>query len=104
MGGGFGLYAVRRHHKRLGINLSFCMMHPVLSPRFGTRCGTNLSGSAETALRPLYRRSRKVPFRSAVSRPAASRVEDVLLVIMPIARPMSEWPTGTTIGHRDLEL
>ncbi|QKC98810.1 hypothetical protein EB231_32420 [Mesorhizobium sp. NZP2298] len=33
-----------------------------------------------------------------------ARVEDVLVVVMGIARPMSEWPTGTTVDRIGPEL
>ncbi|XIA67797.1 NodA family N-acyltransferase [Bradyrhizobium sp. TZ2] len=32
------------------------------------------------------------------------RVEDVLIVVFPIAQPMSDWPTGTTIDRNGPEL
>ncbi|WP_245520227.1 MULTISPECIES: hypothetical protein [unclassified Mesorhizobium] len=69
---------MRPHLDRLGISNSFCVPYPVLSPRWGTRCGTNLRGPAETAWRPLRLPSRTIPLRSAEPRSAVSRVEHVL--------------------------
>ncbi|TGQ19240.1 hypothetical protein EN860_021490 [Mesorhizobium sp. M00.F.Ca.ET.217.01.1.1] len=44
-------------------------------------------------------RSRTVQLRGVVSDPPPTRVEDVLVVFMPIARQMSEWPTCTTVDR-----
>ncbi|MGY5809874.1 NodA family N-acyltransferase [Rhizobium sp. LEGMi198b] len=111
--GELGLYGVRRDLEGLGLGHSIHAMLPVLQElavpfAFGTvrpalqkhveRFGrhgplTILSGIRVRSTLPEAR----------LDKPP-TRIEDALVIVLPIGRSMSDWPTGTTIDRNGPEL
>ncbi|MGY3610683.1 MULTISPECIES: NodA family N-acyltransferase [unclassified Bradyrhizobium] len=108
-----GLYGVRPDLEGLGIAHSIRVMHPVLQ-ELGVPFGF---GTVRHALQKHFARFRRhgpativsgVRVRSTLpdvllDKPP-TRIEDVLIVVLPIGRSMSEWPTGTMIDRNGPEL
>nr|AJD81412.1 NodA [Bradyrhizobium sp. NAS124]AJD81416.1 NodA [Bradyrhizobium sp. NAS150] len=109
-----GLYAVRPDLEGLGISHSMRVMYPVLQQLcvpfgFGTvrheleKHIFRLLGLPGLAtIVPGIRVRSTLPDIYANLPP--TRVDDALLVVFPIARSMSEWPTGTIIERNGPEL
>ncbi|NGO52099.1 NodA family N-acyltransferase [Allomesorhizobium camelthorni] len=108
-----GLYGVRPDLEGLGIARSIHVMSPVLH-ELGVPFGF---GTVRHALRNHLERFGRHGLMTVVSGVCvrsthpqvhlhlpATRVEDVLVVVMPIARPMSEWPTSAIIDRNGPEL
>ncbi|GLS32298.1 nodulation protein A [Mesorhizobium albiziae] len=108
-----GLYGVRPDLEGLGISHSFRVVYPVLQ-----QLGVPFAfGTVRHALRNHVERFCRDGLATMVSGVRVrsthpdvyldlppTRVEDVLVVVMPIARPMNEWPTGTIIDRNGPEL
>lgn len=109
-----GLYGVRPDLEGLGITHSIRVMYPVLRDLgvpFGF--GTVRSALQKHITRLLGRQglATVLPgFRVRSARPdiyltvPPTRVEDVVVLVLPIARPMSEWPDGEMIERNGPEL
>ena len=109
-----GLYGVRPDLEGLGITHSIRVMYPVLRDLgvpFGF--GTVRSALQKHITRLLGRQglATVLPgFRVRSARPdicltvPPTRVEDVVVLVLPIARPMSEWPAGEMIERNGPEL
>ncbi|MCP3380476.1 MULTISPECIES: NodA family N-acyltransferase [unclassified Bradyrhizobium] len=109
-----GLYAVRPDLEGLGISHSMRVMYPLLQELgvpFGF--GTVRHELKEHVFRLLGRPGlativQGIRVRSTLPDIYANlpptRVDDALLVVFPIARPMSEWPAGTVIERNGPEL
>nr|WP_284272546.1 NodA family N-acyltransferase [Bradyrhizobium iriomotense]CDY73208.1 N-acyltransferase [Bradyrhizobium iriomotense] len=109
-----GLYAVRPDLEGLGISHSMRVMYPVLQ-ELGVPFGF---GTVRHELKEHIHRLLGRPglatiipgirVRSTLADIYANlpptRVDDALLVVFPIARPMSEWPPGTIIERNGPEL
>ncbi|WP_084800017.1 NodA family N-acyltransferase [Bradyrhizobium sp. Ai1a-2] len=110
-----GLYAVRRDLEGLGVTYhgAIHVLHPKLQ-ELGVPFGF---GGVRPALQKHVQRLGRhglamvVPgVRVRSTHPDVylnlppTRVEDVLAVVLPIARPISEWPSGTTIDRNGPEL
>ncbi|MGY4501461.1 nodulation protein A [Bradyrhizobium sp. GM24.11] len=109
-----GLYGVRPDLEGLGISHSIRVMYPVLRDLgvpfgFGTvrsalqKHITRLLGrqGLATVLPGLRVRSARPDIYLTVP---PTRVEDVVGLVLPIARPMSEWPAGEMIERNGPEL
>nr|CAJ41281.1 NodA protein [Bradyrhizobium sp. C10-2] len=109
-----GLYAVRPDLEGLGISHSMRVMYPVLQELgvpfgFGTvrhelkeHIFRLLGRPGLATIVPGIRVRSTLPDIYANLPP--TRVDDALLVVFPIARSMSEWPTGTVIERNGPEL
>ncbi|XSC42376.1 NodA family N-acyltransferase [Bradyrhizobium sp. RDT10] len=109
-----GLYGVRPDLEGLGITHSMRVMYPVLQKLgvpFGF--GTVRHALKEHLTRLLARRGLAtiisgVSVRSTLPdvylKLSPTRVEDVLVLVLPFGRPLSEWPTGTVIDRNGPEL
>ncbi|MFB9263057.1 NodA family N-acyltransferase [Bradyrhizobium erythrophlei] len=109
-----GLYAVRPDLEGLGISHSMRVMYPALK-EFGVPFGF---GTVRPALQKhitrLLGRQGLATLMSGVrvrsTHPdvylnlAPTRIDDALLVILPIARSISEWPAGAIIDRNGPEL
>ncbi|WP_280973095.1 MULTISPECIES: NodA family N-acyltransferase [unclassified Bradyrhizobium] len=109
-----GLYAVRPDLEGLGISHSLRVMYPVLQQLdvpfgFGT-----VRPALEKHLTRLVGRQKLATLTPGVrvrsTRPDVylnvppTRIEEVILVVFPISRAISEWPTGTFIDRNGPEL
>ncbi|GLS36295.1 nodulation protein A [Mesorhizobium tianshanense] len=108
-----GLYGVRPDLEGLGISFSMRFVYPVLQ-----QLGVPFAfGTVRHALRNHVERFCRgglatmlsgIPVRS--THPEVypdlppTRLEDVLVLVTPIGRPMSEWPSGTLIDRNGPEL
>lgn len=109
-----GLYGVRPDLEGLGISHSVRMVYPTLRD-LGVPFGfggvrpalqkhiTRLLGRPGLAsiLSGVQVRSTRVDVRLNQT---PTCVDDVLIVVLPIARPMTDWPTGTMIDRNGPEL
>ncbi|PDT34943.1 MULTISPECIES: NodA family N-acyltransferase [Sinorhizobium] len=108
-----GLYGVRRDLERLGISHSIRVMLPTLQElevpfAFGTvrhalqrhveRLGRH---SPVTVLSGLRVQSTLPDAR--LDKPP-TRIEDALVIVLPVGRPISDWPAGTMIERNGPEL
>ncbi|WP_456640541.1 NodA family N-acyltransferase [Bradyrhizobium sp. USDA 10063] len=109
-----GLYGVRPDLEGIGISHSMRVMYPVLQQLgvpfgFGTvrhalkKHLTRLLGRQGLASLISGVRVRSTLPDVYLNLPPA-RVEDVLILVLPIGRPISEWPTGTVIDRNGPEL
>nr|CCC58420.1 N-acyltransferase [Bradyrhizobium sp. ARR341] len=110
----FGLYAVRPDLEGLGISHSMRVMYPVLHELgvpfgFGTvrpeleKHFTRMlkrQGLA-TLLSGIRVRSTR---REVYSELPPACIEDVIVLVFPVQRSISEWPAGTTIDRNGSEL
>ncbi|MGX9431577.1 NodA family N-acyltransferase [Bradyrhizobium sp. LeoA1S1] len=108
-----GLYGVRPDLEGLGIGHSVRTLHPVLQ-ELGVPFGF---GAVRPVLQKHVERVARHGLATVLSgvrvrstlpdvrldKPP-TRTEDVLIVILPIGRSMSEWPTGTMIDRNGPEL
>ncbi|EIM30627.1 MULTISPECIES: NodA family N-acyltransferase [Microvirga] len=103
-----GLYAVRPDLEGLGISHAIRAMHPVLQD-LGVPFGF---GTVRHALQKHVARLGRHGLATIVSGVRVrsthpdvylnlqpTRVEDVLVVVLPIGRSISDWPTGTIIDR-----
>ncbi|WP_061849654.1 NodA family N-acyltransferase [Bradyrhizobium sp. DOA1] len=109
-----GLYAVRPDLEGLGISHSMRVMFPVLQQLgvpfgFGTvrhelkeHISRLLGRPGLATIVPGVRVRSTLP--DIYPNLPPTRVDEALLVVFPIARPMSEWPTGTFIERNGPEL
>ncbi|WP_404294657.1 NodA family N-acyltransferase (plasmid) [Microvirga sp. RSM25] len=109
-----GLYGVRADLEGLGVSHSIRVMYPVLQVlgvpfAFGTVRPALQNHIARLLGRPAL--ATIVPgVRVRSTQPDVyldlppTHVEDVLVVVLPILRPMSDWPTGTIIDRNGSEL
>ncbi|MGF6851633.1 NodA family N-acyltransferase [Paraburkholderia sp. CI2] len=109
-----GLYAVRPDLEGLGIPQLMRVMYPVLQ-ELGVPFGF---GTVRHALRQHIARLLGRPglativpgvrvrstLREVHLDTPPTRIEDVLIVVLPIGRSMSDWPTGTIIDRNGPEL
>ncbi|WOH63835.1 NodA family N-acyltransferase [Bradyrhizobium sp. BWA-3-5] len=109
-----GLYGVRPDLEGLGITHSMRVMYPVLQ-QLGVPFGF---GAVRYALKGHFARLLERPGLATVlsgvrvrsTLPdvylnlSPTRTEDVLVVVLPLGRPISEWPTGTMIDRNGPEL
>ncbi|MGY8684595.1 NodA family N-acyltransferase [Bradyrhizobium sp. UFLA05-153] len=109
-----GLYAVRPDLEGLGISHSMRVMYPVLK-QLGVPFGF---GTVRQELENHIFRLLGLPGLATIvpgirvrstlpdiyTNLPPTRVDDALLVVFPIARSMSEWPTGTIIERNGPEL
>ncbi|WP_375779252.1 NodA family N-acyltransferase [Bradyrhizobium sp. ma5] len=109
-----GLYAVRPDLEGLGISHSMRVMYPALQEfgvpfAFGTvrptleKHLTRLVGRQGLATLMSGIRVRST-HRDVYSNLSPIRIEDVLVVVFPLGRPISEWPAGTIIDRNGPEL
>ncbi|MPR13557.1 NodA family N-acyltransferase [Microvirga tunisiensis] len=108
-----GLYGVRPDLEGLGISHSIRVMYPVLH-----QLGAPFAfGAVRHALRNHVERFCRSGLATIVSGVRVrstlpdvyldlppTRVEDVLAVVLPIGRPITDWPTGTIIERNGPEL
>ena len=108
-----GLYGVRRDLEGLGISFSMSTVYPVLQQLkvpfvFGTVrhamrnhverfCRSGLA----TIMSGVGVRSTRADVHPDLP---PTRVEDVIVMVVPIGRSMSEWPSGTLIDRNGPEL
>ncbi|MFB9982597.1 NodA family N-acyltransferase [Mesorhizobium newzealandense] len=111
--GELGLYGVRPDLEGLGISLSFRVVYPVLQ-----ELGVPFAfGTVRHALRNHIVRFFRDDLATIVSGVRVrstqaevypdlppTRLEDVLVVVLPVTRPMSDWPTGAIIDRNGPEL
>ncbi|WP_276576904.1 NodA family N-acyltransferase [Bradyrhizobium sp. 200] len=109
-----GLYGVRPDLEGLGISHSMRVMYPVLQ-QLGVPFGF---GAVRHVLKEHLTRLLERPGLATVlsgvrvrstlpdvyPNLSPTRTEDVLVVVLPIGRPISEWPTGTLIDRNGPEL
>ncbi|ACL58907.1 NodA family N-acyltransferase [Methylobacterium nodulans] len=109
-----GLYAVRPDLEGLRISHSMLVMYPALKELgvpfgFGTvrhalqKHLTRLLGKAGLATIVSGVRVRSTLRDMRLDMPP-TRVEDLLILVFPIGRPMSDWPAGTIIDRNGPEL
>ncbi|MGX9054590.1 NodA family N-acyltransferase [Mesorhizobium sp. 14Argb] len=108
-----GLYGVRPDLEGLWIAHSVRVMHPVLRElnvpfAFGTvrpalqNHIARFSRNGLATIMPGIRVRSTLPCARLDKPP--TRTEDVVLIVLPIAQPMSEWPAGTLIERNGPEL
>ncbi|MGX9120685.1 NodA family N-acyltransferase [Mesorhizobium sp. BHbsci] len=111
--GELGLYGVRPDLEGLWIGHSVRVMHPVLQElkipfAFGAVRPALQHHIARFSRHGLATIMAGIRVRSTL--PCArldkppTRTEDVVLIVLPIAQPMSEWPSGTIIDRNGPEL
>ncbi|MBP2238895.1 nodulation protein A [Sinorhizobium kostiense] len=108
-----GLYGVRPDLEGLGISHSVRVMYPVLQQ---LRVPFGFGAVRHAMQKHVGRFGRHLPatvlsgIRVRSTRPVAlldlppTRVEDALVVVLPIESAMSDWPTGTFIDRNGPEL
>ncbi|MEI9424262.1 NodA family N-acyltransferase [Mesorhizobium sp. Cs1299R1N1] len=111
--GELGLYGVRPDLEGLWIAHSVRVMHPVLQElkvpfAFGAvrpalrHHIARFSRNGLATIMPGIRVRSTLP-RALLDKPP-TRTEDVVLIVLPIAQPISEWPAGTIIDRNGPEL
>nr|CCC58445.1 N-acyltransferase [Bradyrhizobium sp. ARR781]CDY73098.1 N-acyltransferase [Bradyrhizobium sp. ARR338]CDY73159.1 N-acyltransferase [Bradyrhizobium sp. ARR703]CDY73169.1 N-acyltransferase [Bradyrhizobium sp. ARR780]CDY73187.1 N-acyltransferase [Bradyrhizobium sp. ARR836] len=109
-----GLYGVRPDLEGLGISHAMRVMYPVLQ-QLGVPFGFGTVRHAlEKHLTKMLVRQGLANILSGLRVRSTradiylnvppTRVEDVLVVVMPVAKSMSDWPTGTMIDRNGPEL
>nr|CAJ41231.1 NodA protein [Bradyrhizobium sp. aeky10] len=109
-----GLYAVRPDLEGLGISHSMRVMYPALQ-KFDVPFGFGTVRPAlEKHLTRLVGRQGLATLMSGIRVRSTHpdvypnlppvRIEDVLVVVFPLGRPISEWPAGTIIDRNGPEL
>ncbi|AMA59889.1 NodA family N-acyltransferase [Bradyrhizobium sp. CCGE-LA001] len=112
--GELGLYAVRPDLEGLGITHSMRVMYPVLHELgvpfgFGTvrpaleKHVTRLLGRHGLATLISGVRVRSTQPDVYLNLPT-TRIDDALVLVLPIERPIGDWPTGATIDRNGPEL
>ncbi|KAA3448414.1 acyltransferase [Mesorhizobium sp. SARCC-RB16n] len=108
-----GLYGVRPDLEGLWIAHSVRVMHPVLRElnvpfAFGAVRPALQQHVARFSRHGLATIMAGISLRSTLPRALLdkppTRTEDVVLIVLPIAQPMSEWPAGTIIDRNGPEL
>lgn len=109
-----GLYAVRPDLEGLGIAHSMRVMYPAMQ-ELGVPFGFGTVRPAlEKHLTRLLGRQGLATLMSGIRVRSTHRevfpdlsptcIEDVIVVVFPVGRPISEWPTGTMIDRNGSEL
>ncbi|MCC8960252.1 NodA family N-acyltransferase [Bradyrhizobium sp. Pear77] len=108
-----GLYGVRPDLEGIGIGHSLRVMHPVLHElgipfAFGTvrhALQKHISRLGRHGLATMVSgvRVRSTLPDARLDKPP-TRIEDVVVVVLPIGRSMADWPTGTIIDRNGPEL
>ncbi|WP_201413637.1 NodA family N-acyltransferase [Mesorhizobium sp. J8] len=108
-----GLYGVRPDLERLGIGHSIRAVHPILQE-------LNVPFAFGTVRQALHRHIERfsqhspltilsgIRVRSTLPQPRLdlppTRVDDALVTVLPVGRPISDWPPGTMIDRNGPEL
>ncbi|WP_027144861.1 NodA family N-acyltransferase [Mesorhizobium sp. WSM3626] len=108
-----GLYGVRHDLERLGISHSIRVMYPTLQQlgvpfAFGTvrhAMRSHLERWCRGGLATMKSGMRvRSTLRDVFAELPPTRVEDALVVVVPVARQIDEWPSGTLIDRNGPEL
>ncbi|MBB4380293.1 NodA family N-acyltransferase [Bradyrhizobium sp. SBR1B] len=109
-----GLYAVRPDLEGLGISHAMRVMYPILH-ELGVPFGFGTVRSAlEKHMTRLVQRHGLATLMNGIqvrsTQPGVypnlspTRIEDVIVVVFPVGRPIGEWPAGTVIDRNGPEL